>query len=62
MPRPLTEADRAERARMLCDEEWKTIPAPINTPSIPRPGTVRRIPTRPGLWARLIRLINWSKK
>ena len=30
-----------------------------SSPRIPRP---RPIPTRPGLWARLIRLINWSKK
>lgn len=64
MPRPLTDADRTERAQLLTDEGYWRIDTrrPVPTPGVLRPGTVRRIPTRPGLWARLIRLINWSKK
>lgn len=64
MPRPLTEADRTERAQLLTDEGHWLIDThrPVPTPGVPRPGTVRRIPTRPGLLGRLLRLINWSKK
>lgn len=64
MPRPLTEADRTERAQLLTDEGYWRIDTrrPVPAPGVPRPGVVRRIPTRPGLLGRLLRLINWSKK
>lgn len=63
MPRPMTDADRSERAELLADEGLRYIDThrPMPAPSIPRPGAVRRIPTRPGLLGRLLRLINWSK-
>lgn len=57
MPRPLTEADRTERAQLLTDEGyWRIDTHRPMAPSVPRPGVVRRIPTRPGLWARLVRI------
>lgn len=63
MPRPLTDADRTERAQLLTDEGYWRIDThrPMPAPSVPRPGTARRIPTRPGLLGRILRLINWSK-
>ena len=77
MPRPLTDTDRTERARLLSDEGFFRVDthrpmfcsgdcnqgractcAPrSSSPRIPRP---RPIPTRPGLWARLVRFF-WSK-
>lgn len=62
MPRPLTEADRTERAQLLTEEGYWRIDThrPMPAPSVPRPGAVRRIPTKPSLIVRVIRLL-WSK-
>lgn len=58
-PRPLTESDLDERAQLLTDEgHWRIdTRRPAPTPGVPRPGTVRRIPTRPTLITRVIRFL-----
>lgn len=51
MPRPMTEADRTERAQLLTGEGYWLIDThrPVPVPGVPRPGAARRIPTKPTL-------------